>query len=102
MQDQHLLAQALPVALAFLLLGAWLPVNALSNGLRGLWRVFVLSSESNATIEARVVEVVYTDGNKAFVRGALKNGDVYVNEGTHKLAPGQMVAIPSEQHAGAR
>ena len=82
--------------------GAWLPVNALSNGLRGLWRVFVLSSESNATIEARVVEVVYTDGNKAFVRGALKNGDVYVNEGTHKLAPGQMVAIPSQQHAGAR
>ncbi|MHC6648544.1 efflux RND transporter periplasmic adaptor subunit [Alteromonas sp. HB246098] len=81
--------------------GAWLPVNALSNGLRGLWRVFVLSSESNATIEARVVEVVYTDGNKAFVRGALKNGDVYVKEGTHKLAPGQMVAIPSEQHAGA-
>ena len=82
--------------------GAWLPVNALSNGLRGLWRVFVLSSESNATIEARVVEVVYTDGNKAFVRGALKNGDVYVNEGTHKLAPGQMVAVPSQQHAGAR
>ncbi|CAB9492413.1 efflux RND transporter periplasmic adaptor subunit [Alteromonas macleodii] len=81
--------------------GAWLPVNALSNGLRGLWRVFVLSSESNATIEARVVEVVYTDGNRAFVRGALKNGDVYVKEGTHKLAPGQMVAIPSEQHAGA-
>lgn len=82
--------------------GAWLPVNALSNGLRGLWRVFVLSSESNATIEARVVEVVYTDGNKAFVRGALKDGDIYVDEGTHKLAPGQMVAIPGQQHAGAR
>ena len=82
--------------------GAWLPVYALSNGLRGLWRVFVLSSESNPTIEARVVEVVYTDGNKAFVRGALKDGDIYVDEGTHKLAPGQMVAIPGQQHAGAR
>lgn len=82
--------------------GAWLPVNALSNGLRGLWRVFVLSSEANATLEARVVEVVYTDGNKAFVRGALEDGDIYVNDGTHKLAPGQMVAIPSQQHAGAR
>lgn len=82
--------------------GAWLPVNALSNGLRGLWRVFVLSGQSNATIEARVVEVVYTDGNKAFVRGALKDGDIYVDEGTHKLAPGQMVAIPGQQHAGAR
>ena len=82
--------------------GAWLPVNALSNGLRGLWRVFVLPKEGNATLQARVVEVVYTDGNKAFVRGALEDGDIYVDEGTHKLAPGQMVAIPSHQQAGAR
>ena len=82
--------------------GAWLPVNALSNGLRGLWRVFVLPKEGNATLQARVVEVVYTDGNKAFVRGALEDGDIYVDEGTHKLAPGQMVAIPSQQQAGAR
>lgn len=82
--------------------GAWLPVNALSNGLRGLWRVFVLPKEGNATLQARVVEVVYTDGNKAFVRGALEDGDIYVDEGTHKLAPGQMVAIPGQQQAGAR
>ena len=82
--------------------GAWLPVNALSNGLRGLWRVFVLSNEKNTTLEARIVEVVYTDGNNAFVRGALKDGEIYVNEGTHKLAPGQMVSIPSQYKAGAR
>lgn len=82
--------------------GAWLPVNALSNGLRGLWRVFVLSNEKNATLEARIVEVVYTDGDNAFVRGALKDGEIYVNEGTHKLAPGQMVSIPSQHKAGAR
>ena len=82
--------------------GSWLPVNALSNGLRGLWRVFVLSNEQNATLEARVVEVVYTDGNNAFVRGALKDGEIYVSEGTHKLAPGQMVSIPSPHQAGAR
>ena len=82
--------------------GAWLPVNALSNGLRGLWRVFVLSNKKNTTLEARIVEVVYTDGNNAFVRGALKDGEIYVNEGTHKLAPGQMVSIPSQHKAGAR
>ena len=82
--------------------GAWLPVNALSNGLRGLWRVFVLSNEKNTTLEARIVEMVYTDGNNAFVRGALKDGETYVNEGTHKLAPGQMVSIPSQHKAGAR
>jgi len=82
--------------------GAWLPINALSNGLRGLWRVFVLTNQQTPTLEARVVEVVYTDGNKAFVRGALKDGDMYVNEGTHKLAPGQMVSVPSQHQGGAR
>ena len=82
--------------------GAWLPVNALSNGLRGLWRVFVLSDGKETEIEARVVEVVYTDGRNAFVRGALKNGDVYVNEGTHKLAPGQVVSLSSKKQPEVR
>lgn len=79
--------------------GSWLPVTALSNGLRGLWRVFVLSdaaqSESGTALEARVVEVVYTDGKNAFVRGALKDGDRYIVDGTHKLSPGQRVSAAS-------
>jgi len=79
--------------------GSWLPVTALSNGLRGLWRVFVLGdaaqSESGTALEARVVEVVYTDGNNAFVRGALKEGDRYIVDGTHKLSPGQRVSAAS-------
>ncbi|WP_420934747.1 efflux RND transporter periplasmic adaptor subunit [Alteromonas sp. A081] len=79
--------------------GSWLPVTALSNGLRGLWRVFVLSgtahNESGTAIEARVVEVVYTDGNSAFVRGALKEGERYIVDGTHKLSPGQRVSAAS-------
>ena len=81
--------------------GAWLPVSALSNGLRGLWRVLVLPSKGSPTLQARVVEVVYTDGNKAFVRGALEDGDIYVDEGTHKLAPGQKVAFPNQKETGA-
>lgn len=81
--------------------GSWLPVNALSNGLRGLWRVFVLGENDNK-LEARIVEVVYTDGSHAFVRGALKEGEYYVTEGTHKLAPGQMVSLQQHTPAGAR
>ncbi|BFT28914.1 efflux RND transporter periplasmic adaptor subunit [Alteromonas sp. D210916BOD_24] len=82
--------------------GSWLPVNALSNGLRGLWRVFVLVGEKDNKLEARIVEVVYTDGSHAFVRGALKEGEHYVTEGTHKLAPGQMVSLQQHTPAGAR
>lgn len=81
--------------------GSWLPVTALSNGLRGLWRVFVISdpnkNESGTALEARVVEVVYTDGNNAFVRGALKDGDRYIVDGTHKLSPGQRVSPANTQ-----
>ncbi|NDW22851.1 efflux RND transporter periplasmic adaptor subunit [Alteromonas hispanica] len=75
--------------------GAWLPVSALSNGLRGLWRVLVLDNQGGdngvGTLQARVVDVVYTDGSKAFVRGALKEQEQVVVGGTHKLAPGQRV-----------
>lgn len=81
--------------------GAWLPVNALSNGLRGLWRVFVIANNQQPKLEARVVEVIYTDGKDAFVRGAIKNGETFVNEGTHKLAPGQVVSLSSQRESGA-
>lgn len=81
--------------------GAWISASALSNGLRGLWRVFVYEGETN-TVEPRTVEVIYTDGTKAFVRGAIADGERYVTEGTHKLAPGQLVSLSGDMRvAGA-
>ncbi len=75
--------------------GAWVPVTALSNGLRGLWTVFVLNDDTDddgaQKVTARSVEVVYTDGERAFVQGALRDGETYVRGGTHKLSPGQWV-----------
>ncbi|MDO6567813.1 efflux RND transporter periplasmic adaptor subunit [Alteromonas sp. 1_MG-2023] len=77
--------------------GSWIPASALSNGLRGLWRVFVVNNEGALTLESRTVEVIYTDGKRAFVRGALSDGDQLVIGGTHKLAPGQAVKLSSAQ-----
>lgn len=81
--------------------GSWVPVSALSNGLRGLWRVFVVSDDGGATLETRTVEVVYTDGERAFVRGALSDGDLVVSNGTHKLSPGQSVSLNIAAGKGA-
>ncbi|MEW9797346.1 efflux RND transporter periplasmic adaptor subunit [Alteromonas sp. CYL-A6] len=76
--------------------GAWLPVSALSNGLRGLWTVFVAEQNGADTVlNARTVEVVYSDENRVFVRGALREGERFVKGGTHKLSPGQHVAVMS-------
>ena len=74
--------------------GAWLPVGALSNGLRGLWRVFVVNPQTQ-TLEGRAVEVLYTNGERAFVRGAIRDQQQFVISGTHKLSPGQTVRVSS-------
>lgn len=78
--------------------GAWVPVNALTNGVRGLWSVFVVNDENR--LESRAVQVVFTDGDKAFVQGAINNGEAMVTGGAHRLVPGQLVAIsPSDAEA---
>ena len=74
-------------------IGSWIPASALSNGLRGLWRVFVVKEQKGLTLESRTVEVIYTNGERAFVRGALSDGDRLVIGGTHKLSPGQSVKL---------
>lgn len=75
--------------------GAWVPVTALSNGTRGLWRLFVVKTADNGepVLEGRTVEVIYTDGERAFVRGAISEGDQFVVSGTHRLSPGQTVSV---------
>ncbi len=73
--------------------GVWLPVTALSNGLRGLWTVYVAPGETTSALESRTVEVVYTDGDKAYVRGALRQGEHVVVNGTQRLVPGQLVSV---------
>lgn len=69
-------------------IGVWLLVNVLSNGLCGLWCVFVLLNEKNIILEVCIVEVVYIDGNNVFVCGVFKDGEIYVNEGIYKLVFG--------------
>lgn len=85
--------------------GFWVPLAALTEGRRGLWALFVVAPDTatgdaaaqapkNAGIvERRTVQLLHTEAERAFVRGTLKNGEAYVVEGSHRLAPGQRVRI---------
>ncbi|MBT0586118.1 efflux RND transporter periplasmic adaptor subunit [Alteromonas oceanisediminis] len=73
--------------------GAWVPVGALSHGLRGLWNIYSVSQDGQSTVTARSVEVLYSDGQFAFIRGAIAPEMLVVVSGTHRLAPGQAVAV---------
>lgn len=72
--------------------GAWIPVGALSNGVRGLWTLFVIDkSTGSQIIQPRSVYVEYMEQDYAFVSGALDQGDLLVVSGLHRLTPNQVV-----------
>lgn len=89
--------------------GAWLPLSALSEGERGLWRALVArphdlgpahkerSGESAGgglyALESRPVELLYLDGDRAYVRGPLTAGEAVVAAGLHRVVPGQLVHV---------
>lgn len=79
--------------------GYWMPLAAVTDGLRGLWSVYALASDietrdgtdTRDVVETRDVHILYTDGERAFVRGALAVGDRVVQGGLQRIVPGQTV-----------
>lgn len=91
-QDKHLAA------------GYWIPLSALTDGIRGVWNVFALNpDDSSYTVERRSVQVLFANNDQAFIKGAVEPGEKIVANGLHRLVPGQTVSLakkfppPSEQ-----
>lgn len=73
--------------------GLWLPVSALAEGQRGLWSLYIaVPQEGGWVARPGLVEVVQSDGERAFVRGAVSDGDRIIIDGLQRVAPGQAVA----------
>ena len=75
--------------------GGWLPLSALLEGDKGLWTVLVTrKNEAGETITAREsVEVIYSEGDRVFVRGTVTNDATVVASGMQRLSPGSPVEI---------
>ena len=73
--------------------GYWVPLEALTDGLRGLWNVYVGLPNGQAdgeyTLQARDVRVLYANEHQAYVTGALDPQALIVAEGVQRLVPGQ-------------
>lgn len=77
--------------------GYWLPLGALVGGRRGLWDALALmpmedEPELYRTVR-RGVEVLQTEAERVFVRGAIADGDLIVTDGIHRIVPGQIVRL---------
>ncbi len=73
--------------------GVWLPLSALIKGQRGLWAAYAAErrDDGRARLERRDVEVLFTETDRAFVRGLINDGDWVVADGAQRVAPGQII-----------
>ena len=69
--------------------GFWVPVTALTESDRGLWGVYVVNDGS--LVERRIVEIIHSETERAYVRGTLENDDRIVRTGVQRVVPGQRV-----------
>ncbi|MEM7760762.1 MAG: efflux RND transporter periplasmic adaptor subunit [Cyanobacteria bacterium P01_A01_bin.40] len=80
--------------------GYWLPTAALTEGIRGLWTVYVLSDAQaeeaeSYQVQQQAVEIIHHQGDRVLVRGTLQSGDRIIANGIHRLIPGQKVKVAS-------
>ncbi|MEA3412320.1 MAG: efflux RND transporter periplasmic adaptor subunit [Pseudomonadota bacterium] len=77
--------------------GFWLPISALAEGRRGLWSAYALEptgpDPTMREVSLRELQLLHSEEDRAFVRGTLRDGDVVVANGLHRLVPGQRVRI---------
>ncbi len=77
--------------------GVWVPVKALSAASRGLWTVYVVRPDADGWVAlSQPVEMVHSEGDRAYVRGTLKSGDRIITEGLQRITPGMSV-VPREE-----
>lgn len=77
--------------------GAWVPLSAIEDGVRGLWTIKALKQidEPNklAEIAVEAVEIIHADSDRAYVRGTFQNGAQFVENGVHRIVTGQTVRV---------
>ena len=85
--------------------GYWIPTAAMVESYRGLWGCYVAepvdSDSSDHVARLRELEVLHQEGELAFVRGALHEGEQIIVSGVHRIVPGQNVQLAIQRVAFA-
>lgn len=77
--------------------GYWVPITALSASVRGMWSLLTVQEVGNNQIlTPKIVEVLFSEGKDAYVRGALTASDYIVIEGAHRFVPRQIVTAKEQ------
>lgn len=76
--------------------GYWVPVSAITDGIRGTWNIFTLEKQKNSELyrlNAHTVEVIHIEKDRAYIRAQLDASQPLLADGLHKVVPNQFVKI---------
>lgn len=77
--------------------GTWVPLSALQDAPRGLWQLMTVPATGDtAQVSIEAVEVLFSDGARAYVRGTFQDGTRYITDGPHRVVTGQTVRLMAE------
>ena len=69
--------------------GTWVPIKSLSQSEQGIWAIYTINDKK--VVERDLVEILYFEGEYAFVNGTIKDGDLIVLGGATKIIPGKKI-----------
>ena len=70
--------------------GTWVPLDALQEGAGGTWTVLVVEDD---IVRLAAAEILHTQETRAYVRGTFAPGALMIQNGAHRVVPGQQVRI---------
>jgi RND family efflux transporter MFP subunit len=80
--------------------GYWMPIESLTSDVKGLWACYIAEPfQDNSQekqpyrISRRNIEVLHTETKRVYTRGVLREGELLVIDGIHRLIPGQLVNV---------
>lgn len=83
--------------------GFRVPMSSLAEGEAGLWSVYALAEKDGShLVVMKDVELLHQEGDRAFVRGGLEDGELIVANGLHRLVAGMAVVPTTDNRRAAR
>ena len=75
--------------------GAWVPLKSLSQGTQGLWNIYTVTKDQNNKyrVAKEIVELIYVEGNNAFISGTISNGDMVVSGGAEQVIDSEILNV---------
>ena len=71
--------------------GTWVPIKSLSQSEQGIWAIYTVNDKK--VVVGDLVEILYFEGEYAFVNGTLRNGDLVILGGAQKIIEGKSLNI---------